>query len=129
MKEGLKTLLSTRNRKHQHNPAVQHNSSCSGDGCDYRFVLLDWFEELINATSTSNMVVGRWRPLLQIETSKSHETNETRNGSRLLLVPLVPLLKDWARIKKESAMCEFGDDESCVDSEQTGKDLRDRPRV
>ncbi|XP_021924230.1 retinal guanylyl cyclase 1 isoform X2 [Zootermopsis nevadensis] len=120
VKEALKVLLSTRNRKHQHSSAVQHDSGCSDDGCAYRFVLLDWFEELINATATSNMVVGKWRPLLQIEASKRQEANKTRNGSRLLLVPLIPLLKDWARIKKEGVTCEFGDDDSCVDSEQTG---------
>ncbi|KDR17127.1 Retinal guanylyl cyclase 2, partial [Zootermopsis nevadensis] len=104
--------------------AVQHDSGCSDDGCAYRFVLLDWFEELINATATSNMVVGKWRPLLQIEASKRQEANKTRNGSRLLLVPLIPLLKDWARIKKEGVTCEFGDDDSCVDSEQTELILR-----
>lgn len=120
MKEGLKILLNTRNRKNPRNPDAQHNSSCA-----YRFVLLDWFEETLNATSTSNRAVGRWRPLLQIEASKRHEANKTRNGSRLLLLPLVPLLKDWPRIKKEGVTCEFGDDDTCVDSEETGKNLRD----
>jgi hypothetical protein len=123
VKEGLKILLSTRNRKHQQNFSIQQNSSYPDDWCAYRFVLLDWFEELINATPTSNMVVERWRPLLKIEASKRLEANKTRNGSSLLLVPLVPLLKDWARIKKEGVPCDFGDDDICADSEQTGKSL------
>ena len=75
------------------------------------------------------MLMGRWRPLLQIETSAKitnstvnmkQDTNKTRNRSPLLLVPLVPLLKDWARIKEEGATCEF-DDENCLESESIGK--------
>lgn len=70
------------------------------------------------------MLVARWRPLLQIEARSQQEANKTRNGSSFFLVPLVPLLKDWARIKKEGATCELGDYDSCADSEPTGKRLR-----
>lgn len=122
VKEGLKIMQSARNSQHQQNSAAEHNS-CGEERCAYRFVLLDWFEELIN-TSANSVVVARWRPLLQVEARSQQEANKTRNGSAFSLVPLVPLLKDWARIKKEGATCEFGDYDSCADSEQTGKSLR-----
>jgi hypothetical protein len=122
VKEGLKIMQSARNRQNQQNSATKHNS-CSEERCAYRFLLLDWFEELIN-TSVNSMVVERWRPLLQVEARSQQEANKTRNESSLVLVPLVPLLKDWARIKKEGATCEFGDYDSCADSKPTGKSLR-----
>lgn len=123
VKEGLKILLNTRIRRRQENSAVQQNSSCAEEMCVYQFVLLDWFEEFTN-TTPSNVVVTRWRPLLQIEASKRHRTNGTRIRSPFLLVPLVPLLKDWARIKEEGVSCDLGDDDTCVDTEQSGKSLR-----
>lgn len=123
VKEGLKMLLNTRIRTHQEDAAVQQNSSCAEEMCVYQFVLLDWFEELMN-TTTSNMLVARWRPLLQIEASNRHRTNNTIVGSRFLLTPLVPLLKDWPRTKQESVTCDLGDDDVCVGPDQTGESLR-----
>jgi hypothetical protein len=123
VKGGLKIVLSTRIRRHQENSALKQNSSCAEERCVYQFVLLDWYEELIN-TTTSNMVVARWRPLLQIEASNRHSTNRTTTGSPFLLMPLVPLLNDWARIKEEGVTCDLGDDDTCVDSHQTGESLR-----
>ncbi|KAJ9584441.1 hypothetical protein L9F63_021216, partial [Diploptera punctata] len=82
---------------------------------------------ITDSSPNNAMVLGRWRPLLQIEANVrttnntvnvKQETNKTRNRTRLLLVPLVPLLKDWARIKVEGTTCEF-DDEKCLDSEST----------
>ncbi|KAJ4428494.1 hypothetical protein ANN_24531 [Periplaneta americana] len=144
LKEGLNILLKGKSGKHQakdgtSNSTAHHNSSCSDERCAYRFVLLDWFEELINTsnkqansseTITNTMtLVSRWRPLLQIEASnkstngsgavKQEVHNKTRYRSRFLLVPLVPLLKDWARIKEEGVTCEFADDDSCADSESS----------
>jgi hypothetical protein len=123
VKEGLKIMQSARNRQHRQDSAAKHNNSHAEERCAYRFVLLDWFEELIN-TSANSMVIAKWRPLLQIDARSQQEANRTRNGCSLFLVPLVPLLKNWAIIKKEGATCEFGDYDTCADSEPTGKSLR-----
>ena len=123
VREGLKILLNTRIRRHQENSAVPQNISCAEETCVYQFVLLDWFEELINTTKTSNTVESKWRPLLRIEATNGSRTNRTTIGSHFLLVPLVPSLKNWARIK-EGITCDLGDDEVCVDSDQKGKSLR-----
>ena len=82
-----------------------------------------------DSLSNSVTLLRRWRPLLQIEARPKStnatvnlkpETNKGRNRTRLLLVPLVPLLKDWARIKEEGATCEF-DEENCLETESLGK--------
>jgi hypothetical protein len=118
--------MSIESRKHEQNSTVQHNSTYVEDRCAYRFVLLDWFEEVINETSTSSLsVVTRWRPLLHIEASNGKEDDsKTRNRSRLNLVALVPFLNDWARMKDESVRCESEDDDICVDFEEKGKNFR-----
>ncbi|PSN34034.1 hypothetical protein C0J52_17492, partial [Blattella germanica] len=146
LKEGLKILHKTKNNsQYKHvavNYAAQNSSNCTDERCSYRFVLLDWFEELINVSSRQSysdnfgdslannvVVVGRWRPLLQMEENVK-STNSTvsvkqagnkkiKNRTRLSLVPLLPFLKDWARIKEEGVTCEF-DDENCIDSEAMG---------
>jgi len=123
VKEGLKILLNSRIRRHQENSALPQNNSCAEETCVYQFVLLDWFEELINTTATSNTVVSKWRPLLRIEASNRRRTNRTTIGSHFLLVPLVPSLKNWPRIK-DGVTCGLGEDEVCVDSGQRGKSLR-----
>jgi len=123
VKEGLKILLNSRVRRHQENSALPHNNSCAEETCVYQFVLLDWFEELINTTATSNTVMSKWRPLLRIEASNRRRTNRTTIGSHFLLVPLVPSLKNWPRIK-DGVTCDLGEDEVCVDSGQRGKSLR-----
>jgi len=123
VKEGLKILLNSRIRRHQEKSALPQNNSCAQETCVYQFVLLDWFEELINTTATSNTVVSKWRPLLRIEASNRSRTNRTTIGSSFLLVPLVPSLKNWPRIK-DGVTCDLGDDEGCVDSDQRGKILR-----
>ena len=122
VKEGLKILLNLRIRRHQENSALPQNNSCAEEICVYQFVLLDWFEELIN-TTTSNAFVSKWRPLLRIEASNRRRTNSTTIESHFLLVPLVPSLKNWPRIK-DGVTCDLGNDEVCVDSEQRGKILR-----
>jgi hypothetical protein len=124
VKESLKIVQSARNRQHQLNSAAKHNESCGEERCAYRFILLDWLEELINTTSANSGVVARWRPLLQIEARGQQEANKTRNRSAFVLIPLVPLLKHWARIKKEGSTCEFGDYDTCADSEPIGKIFR-----
>jgi hypothetical protein len=122
VKEGLKVLLNSRIRRHQENSALPQNNSCTEETCVYQFVLLDWFEELINTTTTttSNRVVSKWRPLLRIEATNRRRTNRTTTGSHFLLVPLVPSLKNWPRIK-DGVTCDLGADEVCVDSDQRGK--------
>jgi hypothetical protein len=122
VKDGLRIMQSARNRQRHQTSAAKCNNSCGEERCAYRFVLLDWFEELMN-TSANSMVLARWRPLLQIEASQQ-DANKTRNGSPFFLTPLVPSLRDWARIKKEGSTCEFGDYDSCVDSEPIGKSFR-----
>jgi hypothetical protein len=123
VKQSLKIMQTARNRQRQQTSAAMYDKSCGEERCAYRFVLLDWFEELIN-TSANSMVVSRWRPLLQIEARSQQDANKTRNESPFFLIPLVPLLKDWARIKKEGSACEFGDYDICTDSETTGKSIR-----
>jgi hypothetical protein len=123
VKEGLKILLNSRIRRHHEKSALPQNISCTEETCVYQFVLLDWFEELINTTKTSNTVMSKWRPLLRIEASNRRTTNRTTVESPFLLVPLVPSLKNWPRIK-DGFTCDLGDDEVCVDSDLSGKSLR-----
>lgn len=116
-------MQSARNTQRHQTAAAKCNSSCGEERCAYRFVLLDWFEELMN-TSANSMVLARWRPLLQIEARSQQDANETRTGPPFFLTPLVPSLRDWARIKKEGSTCEFGDYDSCADSEPIGESFR-----
>jgi hypothetical protein len=122
VKEGLKILLNTRIRRHQVKSAVPQNSSFAEETYVYQFVLLDWFEELISTTITSNTVVSKWRPLLRIEASNRRRNNKTTIGSPFILEPLVSSLKNWTIIKG-GVTCNLGDDEACVDPDLRGKSL------